>query len=115
MENIEATFSIEKIRKDLHDYLDIGNDTSFDLISGEEFSGLEKQILYHVNDPITLIAIKVTKKYHGIVYFPYQLEIGLGKFKIEVNSSIYKVEKCLAEMFYDDDFNLITIDFFHRN
>ncbi len=115
IENIETTFSEAKIRKGIHEYLGIGGEKDFNLISEDEFSSLEKQIIYNVNDAITLIAIKVTKKYHELKYFPYQLEVGIGKFEIDLSTNIYKVDKCFANMFYDDEFNLITIDFFHQN
>lgn len=110
----EMIFSEEKLRNDLHLYLDIEKQESFDIISEEEFSGLEKTINYSSSDSITLISINIIKKYHGIIYYPYQVEIGIGKFSKNPSLGLYSVDKCFATLFYDHQFNIITIDFFHR-
>jgi hypothetical protein len=112
LQEYELIFSIEKIKSDLLAYLEMEQAEVKRIISAHDINGFKQTHTYSVKEPLTILALKVQKKYHGISYLPFQVDVLIGKIK-EVNRSL-ELQNYIAEMFYDKDYELVTIDFIHR-
>jgi hypothetical protein len=108
----ELIFSIEKIKSDLLNYLEIEQAEVRRIISAHEIDGVEQVHFYSAKEPLTILALKLQKKYHGIIYLPFQVDVLIGKVR-EINRNL-ELQNYIAEMLYDKDYELITVDFIHR-
>lgn len=89
---LEGIFNQVKIRADIEAYLLhlYGNTVSFEAF--HEINGEERKIYYSKEDSLTVISIKSTKKYNGILYMPYIIDIVIGDF-IKSDSSYFETNK----------------------
>lgn len=101
--------NLEKIRRDFSQYLDFKNVAARDVIAYDVSSGQQIQVTIKNEDDITILAIRITLSHKDLVYIPILVSIGIGQ--IQISSSVYKVDKCSADLLYNDDFELIAIDF----
>lgn len=104
----ESFFYLEKLKKDLFDYLD-GDNT---VMSSHEISGNTKINILEKDDIFTIGSIKITKKYQGQNFLPYSVELIIGKY--DNTLGVILADKFVAEMFYDFNYELVTIDFIHH-
>ncbi|MCI3937940.1 hypothetical protein MQX03_12070 [Chryseobacterium aahli] len=112
-EKLEPIFNVEKLTKDLFSYINQNNDSqSYFLSSSHEISGSIKNHEIKNHDSIVISDIYITKKYHEQIFLPFQVNIIIGDFDTKLGYIL--TEKFRAEMMYNYDYELITIDFFHN-
>lgn len=104
---IESSFSLEKLKKDLFNYLENDNQ----VISSNEINGNEKINILEEDDTFTISAIRIVKKYEGQNFIPYMVELVVGEYHKNFGNIL--PEKFVADMLYDIDYELVTIDFIH--
>ena len=110
---IENYFSIDKIKSDIANYLSINDIEQVVVVFYEEtFTGKEIENSYSLNEDHTLIKIEITRRFHNLFFFPIIVTVGIGLFEKESNLNSFSVTKMIFELMYDDDLDLITIDFY---
>ena len=109
---IENYFSIDKIKSDIANYLSINDIEQVVVFCEETFTGKEIENSYSLNEDHTLIKIEITKGFHNLSFFPIIVTVGIGLFEKELNLNSFSVTKMIFELMYDDDLDLITIDFY---
>jgi hypothetical protein len=112
LQEYELIFTIEKIKSDLLTYLEMEQAEVKRIILANDRDGFRQAHTYSVKEPLMILALKVQKKYHGISYLPFQVDVLIGKIK-EMNRNL-ELRNYVAEMFYDKDYELVTVDFIHR-
>lgn len=110
---LESIFSCEKIEQDYKRYLNFQSKPKIEIISTNESDKTTKKILLLPSDILTLVSISVCKKYEGLNYMPLKLEVIVGDYVEFKQASFLKPVKCYAQMFYDIDSFLLSIDFVH--
>ncbi|PQA93992.1 hypothetical protein B0A69_10385 [Chryseobacterium shigense] len=105
--DIESIFSIEKLTKDLLDYIEGCNVSSV-----HEFTETLKIHKIEESDTISISEIFILKKYQNQIFLPYQVNIIVGNF--DSSFGLLLMDKFKAEMSYDLDFELVTVDFIHN-
>jgi len=106
--DIEASFNLEKLKKDLFNYL--GDD--YQITSSHEISGTEKKNILEKDDVFTIGAIRIIKRYENQNFLPYTIELIIGEYNNSLG--VILVEKFVAEMSYNFNYELITVDFIHN-
>ena len=104
---VESIFTVKKLTEDFLKY--IGGIT---VSSVHEFNESVKIHKIDKNDIISISDIYVIKKYHNQIFLPYQVNIIIGN--CDSSLGLLLMEKFKAEMAYDLDYNLITVDFVHN-
>lgn len=104
---IESIFSVKKLTDDFLKYID-----GTTVLSVHEFNETVKIHRIDKNDTISISDIYVMKKYHNQIFLPYQVNIIIGNFDADLG--LLLMEKFKAEMSYDADYELITVDFIHN-
>ncbi len=110
---LEAVFRTAKIKEDMFAYYDLANREQVTIYTYNTPENTERVSNYTASDPVTLIAIRVIKRYQGLIYLPYLVEIAVGDYEVSTKTAIDTVSKFKAELFYDENFELITIDYTH--
>ncbi|MBB6329075.1 hypothetical protein HNP24_000025 [Chryseobacterium sediminis] len=108
LKDIETIFNLNKLKNDLLEYLDGDNE----VLSSHEINGNIKANVLEENDVLTLGSVEIIKKYEGQNFLPYKINLIIGNYKGSLG--VVLVEKFIAEMFYDFNYELITIDFIHN-
>ena len=107
-------FSNEKIRADFLNFLDLKDSSKWcNIIAWQTSEGkLEnKEVLISFNDCLKPLCFKeIIDLYWN--HKTYEIIVGIGKFE-DKGLGVYRVEKCLAKLSYDEDVNLYDIDFFY--
>lgn len=105
--DIESIFSVEKLTKDLLNYIEGVNVSSV-----HEFTETVKEHKIDRNDIISISEIYVLKKYQNQIFLPFQVNIIVGNF--DNDFGLLLMDKFKAEMSYDINYELITVDFVHN-
>jgi hypothetical protein len=111
LKEYELIFSIEKIKSDLLTYLEMEEAEVKRVISAHVIDGFEQTHLYSGKEPLTILALTIQKKYHGITYLPFQVDVLIGKVR---EFERIELQNYTAQMLYDKDYELIAVDFIHR-
>jgi hypothetical protein len=115
-------FNVSSIRQDLICYLDEMLLDYFDSaqngyilkISNTDNYDECKTVLISGNDEINILSTKC--KYDFTNNFYYEVLVGLGKMVGDpVHRHFYTLDKCFANLKYNDDFSLYDIDFYYNN
>jgi|GEM_PF-5592901 len=106
--DIEIIFNLSKLKIDLFKYLDNDNE----VWSSHELTGNIKKNVLEKEDLFTIGSIRITKKYHDQIFLPYTVDLIVGEY--DNTLGVILVEKFIAEMLYDTNYELITIDFIHN-
>lgn len=119
IELYKSYFPIEKIKKDLFEYLDemlsdtfINGEYVFE-ISEQDSSSITKDVQISRNDTLTIF--RVDSSYQFDMDFYFYITIAIGKFKDRNENGFYGVEKCEALLKYNYDFSLYDIEFSYSN
>lgn len=104
---IESIFSVKKLTEDFLKYIE-GTTIS----SVHEFNETVKVHEIDKNDTISISDIYIIKKYHNQIFLPYQVNIIIGN--CDSSLGLVLMEKFRAEMTYDINYDLITVDFVHN-
>jgi hypothetical protein len=64
-------------------------------------------------DEFTVLSKSIKYGHRQLTFVPLVIEIGIGTCRIECG--IYKVSKCSAELLYNNDMELVDIDFYIRS
>lgn len=110
---LEAKFTLLKLRDDIEKYINYNVGNLSYMPAAHEFDAEEKLIEYKREDLITLIAVRVNKGYNGILFIPYIVEVAIGDFEKDTNINIWEVSKCKAEILYNEDLEMFSIDFIY--
>jgi hypothetical protein len=111
---IEEIFTIEKIKEDISHYLNLPESGTSDIVYEIHGSGNEQIVPYSSDDPHVIVSIKITKGYNGMSYIPIIVEVGIGTFTKHPDFNFYEVAKCTADLLYNEDLELISIDFYRK-
>ena len=110
---LETKLTLDKIKKDFIDYMEYNEDGFVSLSSYDYDNYDEKKMMsIHKTDELNILNIKIQKKYLNDIYLPLFVHLSIGSIKISQIKNI-DLEKCFAEMIYNEDFELIDIDFYH--
>lgn len=108
-DNLERILSSEKIKNDFHEYLEFHQDESIQVTVVDDTDNVGKVTLSK-EDLITVLSIKIIREHKELIYIPLKILIGIGKIEFSIGS--YQVEKCTAELLYNDELELIDADFY---
>jgi len=64
-------------------------------------------------DEITVLSKTVVYGHPRLIHIPLTIRIGIGDCSFD-RTGIYSVSKCSADLFYNDRFELSSVDFFYR-
>jgi hypothetical protein len=112
LKEYELIFSVEKIKSDLLVYLDMEEAEVRRIISVHEIDGEEQVHIYSGKEALTILSIHLQKKYHGVVYLPFQIDVLIGRIKGGNRNTAF--ENYIAQLHYDKDYELINVDFIRR-
>jgi hypothetical protein len=112
LKEYELIFSIEKIKSDLLAYLDMEEAEVRRVISVHEIDGEEQVHMYSGKEALTILSMQIQKKYHGVIYLPFQIDVLIGRMKGGNRSSEF--ENYIAQLYYDKDYELINVDFIRK-
>lgn len=115
------TFTLEKVKADLFDYLNVNicghftkNDSGHTLNAFYEYEDEKYEtVTISEDDEITIIHYRSYSDSGDEVHFT--VVIGIGEFikgKTPNEFSLFKIEKCLAALSYNDDLNLCDVEFY---
>lgn len=111
MGKIDQILSLERVRMDFLKFMEFER-CSERLVNAFDDDGGTREINISKNDPITIITKKIGYGDRRLIHMPLQVTIGLGKFFVE--DGLYSVEKCTAELMYNDAFELFDIEFYYQ-
>ena len=108
---VDQLLSLERIRMDFIKFMQFeqGNGR---LINAFDDNGGTKEITIFKNDKVVVISKKLTFGDVRLVHIPLQVTIGIGNFFVE--DGLYSVEKCTADLMYNDGFELVDIEFYYQ-
>lgn len=108
---IDQILSPERVRMDFLKFMEFENCTER-LINAFDDGNGTREISIRKNDRITVISKKIGYGDPRLVHVPLQITIGIGKFFVE--DGLFSVEKCTAELMYNDAFELVDIEFYYH-
>lgn len=108
---VDEILSLERIRMDFSKYMDFGR-SSERIVNAINERGEAREVLLLKSDRITLITKKIVYGDSRVIHASIHVSIGIGEFIVE--DGIYGVEKCTGELFYNEDFELLDVDFYYR-
>lgn len=111
---LEAKFTLLKLRDDIEKYINYNVGNLSYMPAAHEFEAEEKLIEYRQDDSLTLISISAKRRYNGLSAIPFIVAVGIGDCIIDSQTGHCEVSKCIAEVLYNDDFEMFSIDFIYR-
>lgn len=111
---LEGKFTLSRLRDDIEYYLEYKEGSATYMPAGHEFEAEEKLIEYKQDDSLTLISISAKRRYNGLSAIPFIVAVGIGDCIIDSQTGYCEVSKCIAEVLYNDDFEMFSIDFIYR-
>ena len=109
---IELFFTINKIQQDFINYMKFENVNSETVNSYDIDNSDEKKVTISSNDNLSILNIKLQKKYLNNIYIPVRIHLGVGIVE-KTNLNVIYLEKCFADMSYNENLELVDIDFHH--
>lgn len=109
---VDQILTLERVRDDLHIFLEfkIGD---YVAVNASDENLIVKEIIVSKDDRITILSKKIVFADFRLAYIPLTVSIGIGD--IEISHGSFLVEKCTAELLYNEELQLIDIDFFCRS
>lgn len=113
-DNYQEAFPKSKIKADLALYLKDFGDFIDGTVNVEVYNidtTIIKKVTITGKDTITINSYKSIFIFDTDFYF--ELEVAIGEFeKNDENYSLFKVEKCIAKLKYNEDLSLYDVDFY---
>jgi hypothetical protein len=75
--------------------------------------GLKKEHTFSRADTVFISTIRVMKRYTGEIFLPYLIEAIVGDFTLHKNTGILTHSKYRADIFYNEDYQIATVDYYH--
>lgn len=111
LNKVDQLLTLERVRMDFFKFMEFGKNNER-LVSAFDEKGNIKEISISKQDRLTIMTRKIVYGDVRLVHIPMQLTIGIGKFFVE--DGLYGVEKCTAELLYNDAFELVDVDFYYQ-
>ena len=111
------SLDVNVLRKDLEDYLNTHTSvgkvgTSF-VVSGENTQTYEeKKITIQDLDDIQILDLTISQQYIVKEEMTILCCVRVGIGKLDFNSAFYTVGYCIAELLYNEESQLVTVDFY---
>lgn len=111
-DKVEDIFSVEQIRRDLYAYFKNKGSEIIEITSYNQ-TGDSKTTEFYLEDGLTLIEIRIVKRYKDLIYIPFVVEIVVGLYEVDKETGIENISKFKAELSYSKDFEILIIDYSH--
>ena len=121
LNGIERYLPFDKISNDFYEYLVWAEQIEKVLPGQLVVDGVDetyhnsKKIVISKSDLITIMYYKSINDVFDISYAPVVVGIAIGKFEAPDKAGLYCVEKCLANLNYNDDLSLVSVDFYYNS
>lgn len=111
LKELNTTFTNNKVKDDFILYISTDEDVMVEAYDSK--NDTIREVTINSNDEITVISKRIIDTIPDVICYKLDILIGIGNFRIK--NGIYKVSKCLAILHYNENIELVNVDFIYED